>query len=75
MAAPFIVAETDYLATLPRRVALEMASLAGLKVHEAPFEVPRYALRLFFQTRQKNAPELRWMGEQLRLAMRGKASA
>lgn len=69
MAAPFIVASSDHLFTLPRRAALQLSSAAPLALHPVPFETPRYALQILHHPRHAGAPGHRWMLEQLLLAL------
>jgi DNA-binding transcriptional LysR family regulator len=42
MAAPFIVANSDLLITLPRLAALQLEASAAIAIFKAPFEVPSY---------------------------------
>jgi len=61
MAAPFIVAKSELLLTLPRRVALQLADAIPLAIHPAPFVVPRYVLKILFHKRHSGSPAHRWI--------------
>jgi DNA-binding transcriptional LysR family regulator len=63
MAAPFIVANTDHLLTLPRRVARQLAQAIPLAIHAAPFDIDRYVLKVFFHRRHSGLSAHRWMRE------------
>ncbi|GAB2914655.1 LysR substrate-binding domain-containing protein [Paraburkholderia jirisanensis] len=65
MAAPFIVANSELLLTLPRRVALQLADAIPLAIHPTPFEAPRYVLKVFFHRRHSGSPAHRWMREKM----------
>ncbi|MFT4173831.1 MAG: LysR family transcriptional regulator [Rhodocyclaceae bacterium] len=70
LAAPFIVAHSPYLITLPRRVAVPLSQAAPLVLHEAPFETPRYTLKILFHARHAGSPAHRWMREQMMQELR-----
>lgn len=63
LAAPFIVAHSDMLLTLPRRAALELARMLPVSLHPAPFEAPAYTLQVLFHARHAQMPGHRWMRE------------
>lgn len=65
MAAPFIVAHSDLLITLPRRAARQLEEAAQISIFPVPFDAPGYTLKVFFQRRHLNIPWHRWMREQL----------
>jgi len=65
LSVPFIVMESDLVATLPHAVATRFASLsAGLKAALPPFDLP-YDLRLHWHRRFDNEPRSRWIREQM----------
>lgn len=70
MAAPFIVANTDFLITLPRLVAEQLGESAQIKIHPVPFAAPRYTLKVFFQRRHLHSRWHRWMRDQIVAASR-----
>jgi DNA-binding transcriptional LysR family regulator len=65
MAAPFIVAKSELLLTLPRRVALQLADPIPLAIHPASFIVPRYVLKTLFHKRHSGSPAHRWIREKM----------
>lgn len=69
MAAPFIVANSNLLITLPRRAALQLNRAAPLKVYPAPFDTPRYTLKMFFHVRHSSTPGHDWIRAQMLLAL------
>jgi DNA-binding transcriptional LysR family regulator len=65
LSVPFIVMESDLVATLPYAVATRFASLsAGLVAALPPFDLP-YDLRLHWHRRFDNEPRSRWIREQM----------
>ena len=56
-----LVAETDYLLTLPERLALHYADLFGLSVHETPVAVEPYALQLIWHPRHDGDDVHAWL--------------
>jgi DNA-binding transcriptional LysR family regulator len=65
LSAPFIVMESDLLATLPYAVVTRFASLtAGVVAALPPFDVT-YDLKLHWHRRFDNEPRSRWLREQL----------
>lgn len=69
MAAPFVVAGSDLIITMPRRIAEEYAPLLKLRLYPTPFEAPRYALKIAYHRRHADAPGHAWMREQILLAL------
>jgi DNA-binding transcriptional LysR family regulator len=69
MAAPFVVANSELLITLPRRAAQRLSGAAPIRLFEAPFPSPRYTLRIYFHARHSNASAHRWMREQMLQAL------
>lgn len=65
LSVPFIVMESDLVATLPYAVATRFASLTSqLKAALPPFDLP-YELRLHWHRRFDNEPRSRWIREQM----------
>jgi DNA-binding transcriptional LysR family regulator len=65
MAAPFIVAETGLLLTLPRRAAAQLSKATPLAIYPTPFESPDYTLNVHFHARHAGMAAHEWMREQL----------
>lgn len=69
LAAPFIVAKSSYLITLPSRLATEFSSTAPLAVYPAPFAIPPYTLEIYYHHRHAGVPGHEWLRSQIRLAL------
>lgn len=65
LAAPFIVANSSYLITLPRRVAVQLGNAAPLAIYPAPFPIPPYRLEIHFHQRHAGIPGHAWLREQI----------
>lgn len=61
LAAPVIVLTSDYLLTLPTRVARCYADLLGLQFLHLPFEYPPFALCLVWHERVHRDPAMVWL--------------
>jgi DNA-binding transcriptional LysR family regulator len=71
MAAPFIVANSDLLITLPRLAARQLEASAAITIFEAPFELPSYTLNVYFQHRHLHHSWHRWMRSQIEAVLQG----
>lgn len=69
MAAPFIIARSDHLITLPRQAAHQLATAARVVVHELPFLCPRYTPTVYHQRRHTHVAWHRWMRERVLAAI------
>lgn len=49
------------IATIPRYAAEAMASSAGLRTCEPPFEAPQFTISMLWQTQYDSAPESTWL--------------
>lgn len=66
LSVPFIVAQSDLIATVPRSVALRFASLIPqLAVVPAPFDITGFDLKLHWHRRFDNEPRSQWLRAQL----------
>lgn len=72
MGAPFIVAESDLLITMPRHAARTFTSLAGLDIFAVPFTTPKYTLRVWSHRSAEHSGAHRWVEQRLLEAMNGK---
>lgn len=61
MAAPFIVARSDLLITLPRKAAQVLAQSAQVTLYATPFQTPRYTPTVYYQRHHLHAAWHRWM--------------
>jgi DNA-binding transcriptional LysR family regulator len=63
---PFVLAETDLIATVPYAVAKDFAGMSSqLAVALPPFEITGFDLKLHWHRRFDNEPRNRWLREQL----------
>ena len=63
---PFVLANTDLIATVPYAVAREFAGMSPqLAVALPPFEITGFDLKLHWHRRFDNEPRNRWLREQL----------
>ena len=64
LAAPFVIAQTDLVLTLPERVALAFATALPLAIVAPPFEVPGFSMVLLWHDRVHDDPPQRWLRQQ-----------
>jgi DNA-binding transcriptional LysR family regulator len=60
---PFIVAESDLIATVPRRLALGFKRALKLQVLPIPFTIPPFRLSMLWHERVDSDPAHRWLRE------------
>jgi DNA-binding transcriptional LysR family regulator len=60
---PFIVAESDLIATVPRRLALGFNKALKLQVLPMPFTLPPFRLSMLWHERVDSDPAHRWLRE------------
>jgi DNA-binding transcriptional LysR family regulator len=63
--APFIVAKTDMLLSLPLRIAGQFVRLAPLKILPVPIDLPVYDLVMIWHPLREKDPAHRWLREQI----------
>ncbi|MCB9591999.1 MAG: LysR family transcriptional regulator [Sandaracinaceae bacterium] len=56
LAAPLIVAQSDLILTLPRRLANRLARMAPLVLHEPPVEIPGFRVSQLWHERRQRDP-------------------
>lgn len=61
LAASPIVANSDLIATVPRRLGLLLAKSKDLVLLELPFKVPDFAIYLYWHVRNQNNPMHLWL--------------
>lgn len=61
LAAPIVVSQTDYVSTMPKRLALQLASRFRLHVLPPPLKLPRFGLLLIWHPRFEHDPAHRWL--------------
>ena len=59
--APFVVARSNLIATLPRAVAVTSARYMPLRLLELPFELPAIPIEVMWHPRNNQDPGHRWM--------------
>ncbi|MEN3364642.1 MAG: hypothetical protein V7606_1916 [Burkholderiales bacterium] len=74
MAISMILSRTDLIATIPRRVATELAKTGALKVYALPISIPEFEVAAFWHERSNASSADAWMRDQLidLFAMEGK---
>lgn len=61
MAVPIIVRQTDYVVTVPRRLALAFADLPGMKMIEPPIRIPAFEIKQHWHERYHQDPANKWI--------------
>ena len=65
LVAPTIVARTDLVLTLPRRLLAMTAQKSGLRVIKPPLEIPNFAVQLAWHQRASDDPGSLWLRERV----------
>jgi DNA-binding transcriptional LysR family regulator len=65
LAAPLLVAGSDLVLTLPRRIARVFADAHGLRLHEPPLPLAPFPVHLAWHERYDADPGLRWLRDLL----------
>jgi len=65
LSAPFIVAKTDMILSLPERIATDFIGLAPLKIVSIPIELPAYDLVMVWHPLHDLDPAHRWLRDQI----------
>jgi DNA-binding transcriptional LysR family regulator len=60
---PFIVAESDLVATVPRRLALRFSKQLKLQMLTLPFSIPSFRLSMLWHERVQSDPAHAWLRE------------
>jgi DNA-binding transcriptional LysR family regulator len=60
LAVPFIVASSDLLATVPRRIAAPFLKILPIRMMPPPLELPEIAISLFWHERTQHSALHRW---------------
>ena len=64
-AAPFLLAGTRLVTTVPRRLGERLGAAADIRLLELPFDVPLLCLKLAWSARYTSSPKHVWLREQL----------
>ncbi|RYZ04048.1 MAG: LysR family transcriptional regulator [Myxococcales bacterium] len=63
LVAPIVVAETDFLSTMPQRLGVKLAERYGLRALPPPIELPRFGFAMLWHQRLELEPAQRWLRE------------
>ena len=65
LAAPFVIAESSLLMTVPNRAAQALRHAAPIRIFPAPFEIPRYTVKVYSHAKHARTDAHRWIRAQL----------
>ena len=65
MAVPFLLANSDCVALLPRRMAQQCAKAIDLKLLSPPIEIEGFTVSMIWHQRHTNRPQHQWLREQV----------
>lgn len=68
LAMPYVVARTDYIATVPKRFATYFANLLPLEIVPAPLALPSFEISLFWHERVHTDLPNTWLRQQVIVA-------
>lgn len=63
LVAPVVVSETDFVSTMPKRLALGTAKRYGLRLLPPPIALPKFGFSLIWHQRLDHDPAQRWLRE------------
>lgn len=66
LAAPAVIASTDHVMTIPRRVASQLAQLYALRVFPPPVPLRGFDVAMAWHPRGEADPGVRWLKDQIR---------
>ncbi|MFZ6731843.1 LysR family transcriptional regulator [Undibacterium sp. Ji42W] len=61
LVAPFIIASSNLIMTLPRHAATTLAQTAGITIHTAPFAIPPYTLKVYSHSKYASGDAHLWL--------------
>ena len=65
LSVPFLVAQSNLVATIPRPLAVQFAGACDLLVVEPPFPIPPIEVKQLWHKRFDGHPRLRWLRQQV----------
>jgi DNA-binding transcriptional LysR family regulator len=65
IAAPMLVAESDMILSLPRRLARRIAATAPIEVLELPLEIEPLTVSMIWHERRQDDPAHAWLRRQM----------
>ena len=63
MAAPYTVANSDLVLTMPRLVAEHIADVVDIDIFQPPIDIPDYQLKLYWHKLNASKGSHRWLSE------------
>ncbi|EKD71229.1 MAG: transcriptional regulator, LysR family [uncultured bacterium] len=66
LAASYIVASTDLVATLPRKVGQLLSQQKKITLLEPPIKIPSFSIYLYWHIRNQNNPTHKWLRKIIR---------
>src|SRR5262249_4663038 len=65
LAGPAIVARTDFVMTIPRRIGLKFSNLYALRIFAPPFRVPGFDVSVAWSARYDIDPAVSWLSDRV----------
>jgi DNA-binding transcriptional LysR family regulator len=69
--APVVVCQTDFVNTMPARLARQLAKTYPLRLFDPPFDLPEFGYGMFWHPRVDHDPAQRWLREFVAAVSRG----
>ena len=69
--APVVVCQTDFINTMPARLARQLAKTYPLRLFAPPFDLPEFDYGMFWHPRVEHDPAQRWLREFVAAVSRG----
>lgn len=63
LVVPIVVSQTDFISTLPRRLALQLAERYDLRLLPPPLPLSPFGFMAFWHARLEHDPAQRWLRE------------
>ena len=63
LAVEAVVARTDLICTVPRKLAESMDIAGRIRIHKPPFDIPTYRIKQHWHERYQQDPRNRWLRE------------
>jgi DNA-binding transcriptional LysR family regulator len=65
MSAAYLVADSDLVVTVPRRMALVASGLLPLRIYEVPLKLEKFSMYLYWHVRQQKSGLHTWLRRQM----------
>ncbi|CDG81276.1 LysR family transcriptional regulator [Janthinobacterium agaricidamnosum] len=65
LAAPFIIAGSELIMTIPRQAAQTLSAAAPVSIYQAPFAIPPYAIKVYCHSNYLRTDAHAWMRQEL----------